>query len=134
MRLAQYLAVHAARHAVPPLPLPDRAALVSLVEHGLPSPTYARPVWHRGWRIWHAVHPIWPSLDWVYEHPDHDAEDESDDRHGLAGSLEAARGGIDQWIAETPPAWCDGCEREGFHAGDLTGGLCFRCHLREGEV
>lgn len=109
--LRRALERNAERYAIPPRP----------------TPTFRAPIWHRGWRIWREVNPVWPALDWAYEHEDRDDEDESDDRHGLAGSIEAARAGIDQWIAETPPAWCESCDRDGLRTGDLSHGLCAHC-------
>jgi hypothetical protein len=71
-------------------------------------PTWANPVWYRGFRIYYDSTPV-AGNDWHYVHDDYDgAEDAGDNRAGSETTLEACKIEIDERffdgvLATTPP-------------------------------
>lgn len=69
-------------------------------------PTYANPIWYRGFRIYYDRTPL-AGNDWHYVHDDYDgAPDANDNRAGTEASLEACKTEIDEMSDRRPvPKW-----------------------------
>ena len=75
-------------------------------------PTYADPVWYRGFRIYYDRVPYVAGNDWSYVHDDYDgADDAHDNRAGTEASLEACKTEIDERFFDDDPDAYDKAQR-----------------------
>lgn len=59
-----------------------------------PGSSYSNPVWHRGWRIYRSIF-VDASSQFFFVHNEIRAAYTSDNRYGLAPSIDAAKADID---------------------------------------